>query len=201
MTREMSRRGVLSGLASTLALGATASTAAAQENSTSTATASGSGNESTESEAADLPGLEDVPTDAERIDQRTVLLSSSYDGEGTATLEFATTKTQGVTLSDSGAFVAGGTVATKTTILRPENNPQTVNMTVTEADGFAGVSVSTAHTLYAVPLETSEPVSLSPSNPNDMLALLTGAGVGPGVVAAGWALRERRRANGVVHVG
>lgn len=190
MTDEITRRGVLGGLASTLAIGATASTASAQSTETETT-----------SSTSDESGGSDLPDDAERIDSNTVLLSSSYDGDGTATLTFETTETQGVTLSDAGAFVAGGTVATKTVVLQPDENPNTITMSVTNADGYAGVSVSTANTLYAVPLSTASTVSLSPSSPNDMLALFIGAGVGPGVVLAGHKLRQRRRKNGVTHVG
>lgn len=192
MTERPTRRGVLSGLASTLALGATASTATAQENSTATASSTST---ATESETDDLP------TGAERIDGRTVLLSSEYDQDGgTATLTLLSTEPQGVTFSDAGAFVAGGQVATRTEVLDSGRN--TITMPVTNADGYAGVSVSTANVLYAVPLTTTSTVSFSPSSPNDMLALALGAGlVGPGAVLAGWKIRERRRANGVTHVG
>lgn len=189
MTGDMTRRGVLSGLASTLALGTTASTATAQstENSTATSTA-------TESEGDDLP------TDAVRIDDRTVLLSKEYDGNGTATMTLASAEKQGVTFSDAGAFATGGHVATKSLIL--DAGKSTVNMSVTDADGYVAVGLSTARTLYAINFETASSVSLSPSAPNDMLALLLGAGVvGPGAVGVGWLLRERRRSNGVVHVG
>lgn len=190
---EITRRGVIGSIASTLAIGATASTASAQSTET------GSGNSSSTSTESRMSDLADG---AERIDGSTVLVSSDYDGNSTATLTFASTETQGVTLADAGAFVAGGTVGTKTVVLRPEESPQTVQMTVTNADGYVGVSVSTADTLYAVPLSTTSTISLSPSSPNDMMALALGAGVvGPGAVLAGHKLRERRRANGVVHVG
>ncbi|QSG06085.1 Uncharacterized protein HSR121_1750 [Halapricum desulfuricans] len=99
----------------------------------------------------------------EQIDNKTYLVESSVDLEtGEASLVFYSEEPQSVTLSDAGAFVDGGSVNQEVVYLRPGQKTR-VNFSISVVDQglgqqFAGVSVTTSKTLYAVPLETSSPL-------------------------------------------
>jgi len=87
----------------------------------------------------------------ERIDNATVLVSSSFDN-GTATVVIQSEIPQEIVLSDAGDFVQGGEVDQRTVFLEPGERVE-ISMPVTKADGFAGLSIATQETLYAVPLQ------------------------------------------------
>lgn len=94
----------------------------------------------------------------ERIDGTLALVSSSYDGDGTATLTFAVDEPTAVTLSDAGDFVDGGRIHRETFVL--DEGTHTVTFDVTESErGYVGVSIATQEVLYAEVLRSP---SLSP---------------------------------------
>jgi len=101
--------------------------------------------------------------DYEQIDNATYLVGSSVDLDTeTASITLYSEIPQEVTISDAGAFVEGGEVPQRTVYLKP-GEKTTVEMPITVADQqlgqqYAGVSITTAKTLYAEPLETSSPL-------------------------------------------
>lgn len=123
-------------------------------------------------------GLDDECPEPETIDENTVLCDA-YLEDGKAHLVFKSDKLQRVTLTDSGAFMAGGEVPQRQVTLRSEGLNH-VEWTVTEHDGFAGVSVTAGDTLYAVPLEDRSTLIGGPWDANDvqLAAISSAAGVG-----------------------
>lgn len=110
------------------------------------------------------PDAPDQPTDPEAtIDNATTLVSSSLDLQSeTVTLTIRSEIPQKVVITDSGDYVRGGEVDQRSIYLRP-GQTATIKMPITVVDQgignqFAGVSITTAKTLYAVPLETSSPL-------------------------------------------
>lgn len=84
-----------------------------------------------------------------RIDGDLRLVSTSYDGSGTATLVFETDGPKAVTLADAGGFMDGGRINRRTLVL-DESGRHTVEFSVTESDrGYVGVSIATQDVLYA----------------------------------------------------
>lgn len=83
-----------------------------------------------------------------RIDGDLRLVSTSYDGSGTATLVFETDGPKAVTLADAGGFMDGGRINRRTLVL-DEAGTQTVEFQVTESErGYVGVSIATQEVLY-----------------------------------------------------
>ncbi len=88
-----------------------------------------------------------------RIDSGLRLVSSSYDGSGTATLVFETDGAKAVTLADAGGFMDGGQINRRTLVLKGEGT-HTVEFQVTESDrGYVGVSIATQEVLYGKVIE------------------------------------------------
>jgi len=136
-----------------------------------------------------------LPETAEQIDRDTTLISAEYDeesGEAVVTLESNTL--QDITLSDAGAFVAGGEVRQRTVTVRPDERV-TIRMPVTKTDGYTGVSIATRQTLYAVPIETSADMFSGSATWETAQAAAVGGGVGvlalTGVIA--WRMRSGGR--------
>src|SRR6056297_1074211 len=91
--------------------------------------------------------------DGARIDGDLRLVSTSYDGSGTATLVFETDGPKAVTLADAGGFMDGGEINRRTLVL-DEAGTHTVEFQVTESDrGYVGVSISTDKVLYGEIIE------------------------------------------------
>lgn len=107
----------------------------------------------------------------EYIDRNTRLCDADLD-DGTAVLTIESDRPQSVTLTDAGGFVDGGQVDRSTQRLFEGTN--TVRVPVTEADGFAGVSIETNEVLYAIPLEHSSTMLGGPWSATD--AQLAGLG-------------------------
>jgi len=91
--------------------------------------------------------------DGTRIDSGLRLVSSSYDGSGTATLVFETDGAKAVTLADAGGFMDGGQINRRTLVLE-EGGTHTVEFQVTESErGYVGVSIATNEVLYGKVIE------------------------------------------------
>jgi hypothetical protein len=127
----------------------------------------------TVADAADRFKGGDCP-EPEPIDSKTALCSAELK-DGKAVLVFKSDRLQRIQLTDAGMFMKGGEVPQTRVTLRPDE-VQTVRWSVTEHRGFAGVSVNTRETLYAIPLD--EPTTLvgGPWSENDVqIAALSGA--------------------------
>jgi len=112
--------------------------------------------------------------DCETIDEATRLCDASLE-DGDAVLVFETDERQLVTLTDAAAFIEGGDVPQRDVVLA-ENGTTTARFGVTTTDdGYAGVSVDTRRTLYAVPLEDTAPLIGGPWSAAD--TQLVGAAV------------------------
>lgn len=108
------------------------------------------------------------------IDDTTVLCSSTVEN-GDAVLVLRSDYTQRVTVTDAGAFMAGGEVPRKKATLR-EGERNTVRIPVTRHNGFAGVSVDTGSVLFAVPLEEQSTLIGGPWTKQDVtVGALAGA--------------------------
>ncbi|WP_336135556.1 hypothetical protein [Natronomonas amylolytica] len=129
---------------------------------------------------ANLEG-EECP-EPETIDENTVLCEAYLNDDGNAILVFKSDELQRVTLTDSGAFMAGGEVPQRDVVLRSEGTNH-VEWSVTQHDGFAGVSVSTGSTLYAVPLENRSTLIGGPWGANDVQLAAISSATGVGSVA------------------
>ncbi|ADB79721.1 ORF5 [Haloarcula hispanica pleomorphic virus 1] len=99
------------------------------------------------------------------IDNNTVLCSARLE-DGDAVLVLRSDFTQRITVTDAGAFMAGGDVPEQKATLR-EDERNTVRMPVTMVDGFAGVSIDTAANLFAVPLEKQQTIIGGPWSSGD----------------------------------
>lgn len=101
-------------------------------------------------------GAAATPADADvraTIDSTTDLLSVDYDGHrGVLVLEVRTDEPTALTITDAGAFSAGGEMARRTEIV---DGTATIEMPVTKVEGLVGVTISTPETLYAVPVRVS----------------------------------------------
>lgn len=102
-------------------------------------------------------------TSGEAIDNATTLVSSSFDRDTeTAHFTIRSEIPQKITISDSGDFIQGGNVDQRSIFFSP-GETKTIEMKLTVADtgigqSFAGVSITTAKSLYAEPLQTSSPL-------------------------------------------
>jgi len=133
----------------------------------------------------------------ERIDNATVLVSSSFDN-GTATVVIESEIPQEIVLSDAGDFVQGGEVDQRTVFLEPGERAR-ISMPVTKTNGFAGLSISTQETLYAVPLEnesTTEQVSWFQSESTWRTVQTAAVGGASGVLVVALLLAYRLRDGG-----
>jgi len=96
---------------------------------------------------------DDEEREGARIDSDLRLVSTSYDGSGTATLVFETDGPKAVTLADAGGFMDGGQINRRTLVLE-EAGTHTVEFQVTESDrGYVGVSIATQEVLYGKVIE------------------------------------------------
>ncbi|GGN92792.1 hypothetical protein [Haloarcula pellucida] len=97
----------------------------------------------------DTPDRSDT-TQTERIDGQTVIVESRYvPNASVALITLRSESVQTVTLSDAGRFQQGGKVPVRSVALRG-GETTTVELPVTEQDGYVGVAISTENTpLYA----------------------------------------------------
>lgn len=117
----------------------------------------------------------EAPPRGEQIDENTVLVDAQFDdSDDTATVTLHSRTLQQVTITDAGAFIQGGEVPQRSATLRPDAET-TISMPVTEVDGYAGVSIATSQTLYAVPLD--DPKKLVPGSPQSSDPLIVGVAV------------------------
>jgi hypothetical protein len=109
------------------------------------------------------------------IDNITQLCSAKLSSDGNrATLVVKSKLPQRITLTDAGGFMQEGTIRQRTFPLQPGKN--TVTLRVTQVDGFAGVSVATSETLYAVPLDRKSSLIAGPFTGSDVqISALGGA--------------------------
>ncbi|MDS0279377.1 hypothetical protein NDI85_16370 [Halomicroarcula sp. S1AR25-4] len=89
-------------------------------------------------------------TATERIDGQTVIVESRYvENASVALITLRSESVQTVTLSDAGRFQEGGKIPVRAIALR-SGETATVEIPVTEQDGYVGVAISTENTpLYA----------------------------------------------------
>jgi len=148
--------------------------------------------------AQELPGDQPTPTptpngtdSGERIQTGLELLSSEYDGEGSATLKFRVTGAPvAVTITDAGAFQRGGEIDRRTVVL--DEGTHTVEMPVTESpNGLVGVTIGTNEVLYAEPIKTETDLFESESTWGLVQTAGLGGAVGVVIVAGliSWRLR------------
>jgi hypothetical protein len=123
--------GVALAVALTLTLGATG-TAAAQSVANETITVQTGGAAGEEC--------------TERITEDLAICDASFSG-GTATVVFESERAQRLTLTDAGAFVAGGEIFRDSATVFEGRN--TVRVPATQVSGYAGVAIDTGDTLYA----------------------------------------------------
>jgi hypothetical protein len=121
------------------------------------------------------------------VDSSTVICSSTLTDDGQyAELVIRSDETQRITLTDAGGFMAGGEINRQTFTVRADE-PNTLRLRVTTIDGFAGVSVDTGNTLYAVPLDRSTTLIGPPWSASDaqiaaLFAAISTAGISAIVV-------------------
>ncbi|MFY4811603.1 hypothetical protein ACOJIV_02700 [Haloarcula sp. AONF1] len=89
-------------------------------------------------------------TDTTRIDGQTEIIGSEYlPNESMARITLRSSAVQTVTISDAGRFQEGGKIPVRTVAMRSDDTA-TVELPVTEKDGYVGVAISTENTpLYA----------------------------------------------------
>ena len=101
---------------------------------------------------AETPGPQPTAnaTDTTRIDGQTEIVGSEYlPEEGIARITLRSSGVQTVTISDAGRFQEGGKIPVRTVAMRSDDTA-TIEIPVTEKDGYVGVAISTANTpLYA----------------------------------------------------
>jgi len=126
----------------------------------------------------------DNGTDRTWVDNSTAVVSADLDrGDETVEITLYSEIPQRVTLTDSGGFIEGGEVNQRSVYLTPGEN-KTFEFPITVVDRglgntFAGVSISTPKTLYALPLESSSPLIGGPWTAGDvqLVGLVIGSGV------------------------
>ncbi|MDQ2073496.1 hypothetical protein RBH20_13210 [Haloarcula sp. H-GB4] len=101
---------------------------------------------------AETPGPQPTAnaTDTTRIDGQTEIIGSEYlPNESIAPITLRSSAVQTVTISDAGRFQEGGKIPVRTVAMRSDDTA-TVELPVTEKDGYVGVAISTENTpLYA----------------------------------------------------
>ncbi|WP_018257652.1 hypothetical protein [Halomicrobium katesii] len=115
--------------------------------------AAAAGNTPTADTPSPQPTAQDsdtTPTDTTRIDENTVLVDSEYRAnESVALLTIRSKTVQTLTFSDGGRFRQGGKVPVTTEPFRA-GETATIEIPVTEVDGWVGVAISTENTrLYS----------------------------------------------------
>lgn len=130
--------------------------------------------------SVNISTADDACSEPEPIDNDTVLCSAKLV-DGTAVLVVDSSTTQRITLSDAGAFIAGGEVTRTHWTVTPDQ-PMTLRIDVTQTDGFAGVAVDTRSTLYAVPLESRSPLISGPISMPMLQAGILGASISTALV-------------------
>jgi len=89
----------------------------------------------------------------EQIDSNTVLLDAGLETDtGMAWVTIRSDRAQAITVTDAGAFMEGGEVPQRTVAVSAGERT-TIKVPATQVNGYAGVSITTDNTLYAVPLE------------------------------------------------
>jgi hypothetical protein len=116
----------------------------------------------------------------------------------TAVLTLYSDKPKAATLSDAGAFTAGGEIPTRTLVLDADETTS-VKMPVTAVNGQAGVAVSTADVLYAVKLGGNG--LDGPPVESQWLALLVGIACGPAAIGLSMRIQNYRDLAGVIQIG
>ncbi|NLV10003.1 hypothetical protein GOC74_08675 [Halomicrobium mukohataei] len=124
---------------------------------TPTGTETAGNNTTLENVTTELPnpqptsqGSEPEPTDTTRIDENTVLVDSEYRAnESVALLTIRSKTVQTLTFSDGGQFRQGGKVPVTVEPFRA-GETATIEVPVTEVNGWVGVAISTENTrLYS----------------------------------------------------
>lgn len=144
---------VLISVAALLVAPASGQTATTDQNRTETNT--------TETERSVSIDVGDDCATPEPIGDDLMLCGWTLDG-GEATLRFKADRYMRITLTDAGGIMAGGEVTRRTATVRPDTI-SSVPVDVTTHRNFAGVTVDTGATLYAVPMQ--EQTSLLPGSP------------------------------------
>jgi hypothetical protein len=131
----------------------------------------------------------------ERIDEHTRLISAELS-DGTATIVIESDIRQRITLSDAGTFKEGGVVRQRSEVISPGERVE-ISMPVTKVDGFAGVSIKSRETLYAVPLKSEVDFFDSESTWQTVQVAALGGASGVLVVAIilAWRLRDGGKSN------
>ena len=88
----------------------------------------------------------------ETIDNTTSICSSSVDHQGRMTLVLYSDRYQQITLTDSGAFAAGGQVPQRTFTLQKGRNR--VQWRIVTTAQLQGVAIGTQEVLYAEPIDS-----------------------------------------------
>ena len=128
-------------------------------------------------------------TETTRIDGNTEIVASVYrPDEGVARITLQSSAVQTVTISDAGRFQEGGKIPVRTVALR-SGDTATVEIPVTEQDGYVGVAISTENTpLYAEIVRRPSGDGLDILRAlSSLQAWLAGAGVAfVWMIIAGW---------------
>ncbi len=114
---------------------------------------------------AETPGPQPTAnaTDTTRIDGQTEIVGSEYlPDEGIARITLRSSAVQTVTISDAGRFQEGGKIPVRTVAMRSDDTA-TVEIPVTEKDGYVGVAISTANTPLYAEIVNGPPVAGSKS--------------------------------------
>ncbi|KOX93412.1 hypothetical protein AMS69_05665 [Haloarcula rubripromontorii] len=135
------------------------------------------------------PTAHDSDTNATRIDGNTEIVGSEYrPDEGIARITLRSNATQVVSISDAGRFQGGGKIPVRSVALE-SGETTTVEVPVTEQDGYVGVAISTENTpLYAEIVQRPSGGGLDILRAlSSLQAWLAGAGVAfVWMVIAGW---------------
>ncbi|MBV0903907.1 hypothetical protein [Haloarcula salina] len=128
-------------------------------------------------------------TNATRVDGNTEIVDSVYrPDESVARITLRSSATQVVTISDAGRFQDGGKIPVRTVALE-SGETTTVEIPVTEQDGYVGVAISTENTpLYAEIVRQPSGDGLDILRAlSSLQAWLAGAGVAfVWMIIAGW---------------
>jgi len=111
----------------------------------------------------------------DQIEPGLKLISSSYDeSAGTATIVVYAEVPKAVTIADAGMFVKGGLIPERTIVADGRTQ---VTISVTEVEGFVGVTVAGEENSYAVPMKVDYENDIVPGSPGRYDTLLVGSTV------------------------